>query len=211
MRWYAERPARLARQLVADAVAVLWTLAAILAGTAVRDGFTALRGPGDALADAGGQVSDTFTGLSGAVAGAPLVGDQLARALTPAAGAGTRLATAGRDFGDSVATAAGWAAVVVPLLLLLPVLLGWLPLRIRYARRAGAAVAARAGAPDLLAVRALSHVPVRRLTRVAPDPAAAWRSGDPDVVARLAELELAALGLRRPGQSSRSGELAWAQ
>lgn len=196
MRWYAERPDRLARQLVADGIVVLWAVLAVLAGTAVRDGLIALRGPGDALVNAGGQVSETFTGLSGAVAGIPFVGVDLARALDPATGAGNRLASAGQDFGDTVATVATWSAVVVPLLLLLPVLLVWLPLRVRYARRAGAALAARGTAPDLLAVRALTRVPVRRLTRVAPDPAAAWRSGDPAVVAQLAALELADLGLR---------------
>lgn len=196
MRWYAERPARLARQLVADGVVVLWAVLAVLAGTAVRDGLTALRDPGDALVNAGGQVSQAFAGVSGAVAGLPFVGADLARALDPAAGAGTRLAAAGQDFGDTVTSVAAWSSFVVPLLLLVPVLLVWLPLRLRYARRAGAAVAARGTAPDLLAVRALTRVPVRRLSGVAPDPAAAWRTGDPDVVARLAALELGDLGLR---------------
>jgi hypothetical protein len=40
---------------------------------------------------------------------------------------------------------------------------------------------------------------VGRLTRIAPDPAAAWRAGDPAVVRRLAALELTDLGLRPPG------------
>lgn len=198
MRWYAERPERVARQLVADLVALLWTVLAVVAGVAVREGLNALRGPGDALVGAGGQVTDSFTGIAGAVSGVPFVGGDLARALGPAVGAGTRLADAGQEFGDTVATVANWAGVLLPLLLLLPVLLGWLPLRLRYARRAGAAVDARGVAPELLAVRALARVPVARLTRIAPDPAAAWRSGDPDVVRRLAALELADLGLRAP-------------
>ncbi|WP_224387131.1 hypothetical protein [Pseudonocardia sp. ICBG1293] len=195
MRWYAERPDRIARQVVADVVAVLWTVVAVTAGVAVRDGLSALRGPGDSLVVVGGRVSDTFTGVAGAVGSIPFVGSDLARALDPAAGAGTELVTAGREFGDAVGSFATGALVVVPLVLLLPVLLGWLPLRLRYARRAGAAVTARGTAPDLLAVRALSRVPVARLVRVAPDPAAAWRSGDPAVVAALAALELSALGL----------------
>lgn len=195
MRWYAERPDRIARQVVADVVALLWTVVAVTAGVAVRDGLSALRGPGDSLVVAGGRVSDAFTGVAGAVGSIPFVGSDLARALDPAAGAGTQLVAAGRAFGDAVGTLATGALVVVPLVLLLPVLLGWLPLRLRYARRAGAAVAARTVAPDLLAVRALSRVPVSRLVRVAPDPAAAWRSGDPAVVAALAALELSDLGL----------------
>lgn len=198
MRWYAERPDRLARQLVADVVALLWAVLAVVAGLTVREGLNALRAPGNALVGAGGQVTESFAGIAGAVAGIPFVGSDLARALDPAAGAGSRLADAGQEFGDTVATVANWSAVLLPLLLLLPVLLGWLPLRLRYARRAAAAVSARGVAPDLLAVRALARVPVARLTRIAPDPAAAWRSGDPDVVRRLAALELADLGLRAP-------------
>ncbi|MFP5072693.1 hypothetical protein ACLFMI_23880 [Pseudonocardia nantongensis] len=198
MRWYAERPGRVARQLVADLIALLWAVLAVVAGTTVREGLNALRGPGDALVGAGGQVTDSFTEIAGTVSGLPFVGGDLSRALDPAVGAGTRLADAGQEFGDTVATVADWAGVLIPLLLLLPVLLGWLPLRLRYARRAGAAVGARGVAPDLLAVRALARVPVARLTRIAPDPAAAWRSGGPEVVQRLAELELADLGLRAP-------------
>lgn len=199
MRWYAERPERLARQIVADVVALLWAVLAVVAGIAVHDGLQALRGPGESLVAAGGQVSDAFTGVSGAVSSIPFVGADLARALDPATGAGADLAAAGRRYGETVGMLADGALILIPLVLLLPVLLGWLPLRLRYARRAGSAVAARAGAPDLLAVRALTRVPVDRLTRIAPDPAAAWRAGDPAVVRRLAALELTDLGLRPPG------------
>ncbi|MEJ8281049.1 hypothetical protein [Pseudonocardia spirodelae] len=198
MRWYAERPDRMARQVVSDVVAVLWAVLAVTAGVAVHDGLQALQGPGESLVAAGGQVSRAFAGVGGAVSAIPFISTDLARALDPAAGAGADLANAGREFGDAVGTLAAGALVVVPLVMLLPVLLGWLPLRLRYARRAGAAVAVRDTAPDLLAVRALTRVPVARLVRVAPDPAAAWRSGDPAVVATLAALELSDLGLRAP-------------
>ncbi|BBG05062.1 MULTISPECIES: hypothetical protein [Pseudonocardia] len=196
MRWYAERPARLARQVVADLLAVLWAALAVLAGIAVHDGLRTLEGPGRSLVAAGGRMSEVFTGMAGAVSSLPFVGADLAVALDPATRAGADLATAGHEFGRTVGTLATGSLVVVPLLMLMPVLLGWLPLRLNYARRAGAAVAARASAPDLLAVRALARVPVSRLTRIAPDPAAAWRAGDPAVVAGLAALELTALGLR---------------
>ncbi|ANY07117.1 hypothetical protein [Pseudonocardia sp. HH130630-07] len=199
MRWYAERPGRLARQVLADLVALAWAVLAVLAGIAAHDGLSALRGPGESLVAAGGRVTDAFTGVSGAVSAIPLVGTDLARALDPATAAGTDLADAGRQYGETVGALATGALVVVPLLMLLPVVLGWLPLRLRYARRAGSAVAARGTADDLLAVRALTRVPVRRLTRIAPDPAAAWRSGDPGVVRELAALELGDLGLR-PGR-----------
>ena len=43
-----------------------------------------------------------------------------------------------------------------------------------------------------------AHVssPPSALLRVDPDPAAAWRRGDPPLVAQLAELELRRWGLR---------------
>ena len=44
----------------------------------------------------------------------------------------------------------------------------------------------------------MTNRPVRRLLRVTPDPAAAWRRDDREVVQALAALELRALGLRAP-------------
>jgi len=49
---------------------------------------------------------------------------------------------------------------------------------------------------DLLALRALTHRPLWELQRVDPRPGAAYAGGDRAVVARLAQLELDALGLR---------------
>ncbi|MER7894277.1 hypothetical protein ABTX15_31170 [Micromonospora sp. NPDC094482] len=49
------------------------------------------------------------------------------------------------------------------------VLLGWLPLRVRWMRRPGAARALRSGPAgrDLLALRTLTNQPIRQLTRAA--------------------------------------------
>lgn len=198
MRWYAERPGRLLLQVTADLLALVWLVASVLLGKAVHDGLLALQGPARTLADAGGRIEDTFTGASQTASGVPFVGDDLARALTPGVDAGAGLARAGQDYGDTIGTLAAVTGVVVPLALLLPVLLTWFLLRLRYARRAGAAAAARVASPDLLALRALARAPMRRLHAVAPDAAAGWRHGDPVVTHRLAALELDALGLRPP-------------
>ena len=80
----------------------------------------------------------------------------------------------------------------------MPVLMVWLPLRARYAQLARSAVTARAIDTDLLALRAITRRPVRRLLKIAPDPAAAWRRDDRAVVRALAALELRSLGLRSP-------------
>ena len=89
-------------------------------------------------------------------------------------------------------------AVGIVVLGALPVLVLWLPLRLRYARLARSAVAVRSVDTDLLALRAIARRPVRRLLAVTPDPAAAWRRDDRDVVHALAALELRSLGLRPP-------------
>jgi hypothetical protein len=82
----------------------------------------------------------------------------------------------------------------------MPVLLVWLPVRVRYARAARSAIAVRSVDSDLLALRAMTRLPVRRLLAVSPDPAAAWRRDDRSVVHGLAALELRSLGLRTPAR-----------
>jgi len=55
----------------------------------------------------------------------------------------------------------------------------------------------------LLALRALTSRSVDSLTAVHPDPATAWREGDADATAELAEVQLRALGLRAPSWRGR--------
>ncbi|WP_285753570.1 hypothetical protein [Lentzea sp. NBRC 105346] len=95
-------------------------------------------------------------------------------------------------------TTAFWlqvALIAVPVMFLLIV---WLPFRLRFALRAGAALRLRAGgSTDLLALRALTSLSGRELARFSSDPAAAWRAGDDQVVDELARRQLATLGLRQ--------------
>jgi hypothetical protein len=93
------------------------------------------------------------------------------------------------------------AIALVVLVLVVPVgvvLFGWLPRRVRWIRRASlaATLKARTAGQDLLALRALTRQPLRRLLTVSADPATAWREHDPQAVNQLATLELRTLGLR---------------
>lgn len=97
---------------------------------------------------------------------------------------------------EAVGLAATGVAVVIVAFSLIPVLAVWLPRRIRYARAAGQAVAMRAQGTDLLALRALTELPHRRLKRIGTEPASAWRAGDAEAIAQLAGMRLASLGLR---------------
>ncbi|TBL27832.1 hypothetical protein EYA84_28020, partial [Verrucosispora sp. SN26_14.1] len=59
-------------------------------------------------------------------------------------------------------------------------------------------LAAAPAGRDLLALRALAGQPLRKLTRISPDVAEAWRQGDDATVNALAALELRRLGLHDP-------------
>ena len=112
---------------------------------------------------------------------------------------------------DRTAFLAGLTTALLPVLLFA---LPWLIVRIRFIRRARALTTLLSSEDplDLLALRALATQPVGTLTRVSPTPAHDWRIGRPDVVARLAALELrragVALDARKGPAGSAGGPLA---
>lgn len=196
MKVYAERPGRRLRQVIADLLALGWLVAGGWLAWATFDQVLRLQAPGASLERAGERISGAFTGGAAAAGRAPLIGDELAGALGEGSDAGTSLAEAGRSQVEAVAALATGSALVLVLAVLLPLLVWWLPARYRYARAAGAAVELRSAGTDLLALRALTELPARRLLTVGPDPAAAWRVGDATACRSLADLQLAKLGLR---------------
>jgi hypothetical protein len=198
MRIYAERPGRIALQVLADLLVIGWVVLVVDIALAAQDVILRLQGPAGALVDAGNAIRATFDGAARTAAELPLIGDALATALSGGTAAGERLAVAGQQQVDAVATVALGNAVGIVVLGALPVVIVWATLRLRYARAAGLAVAARGRDVDLLALRALARRPTRRLLDVAAFPTAAWRSGDREAVGRLAALELSSLGLRVP-------------
>ncbi|WP_406041935.1 hypothetical protein OG799_00490 [Micromonospora sp. NBC_00898] len=198
MKIYADRFPTALRQLLTDLLVVVWVYAAIRFALWLHDLVQKLAVPGQKLEGAGGGLADNLAEAGGKVGRVPLVGDELTAPFNRAADAARAVAEAGRDQQELVgqlALALSIAVLVFPLGL---VLFGWLPLRVRWMRRAGAAKAL-ATAPagrDLLALRALAGQPLGKLTRIAPDVAEAWRRGDDATVDALAALELRRLGLR---------------
>lgn len=200
MRFYAERPARAARQLLADLLVLAWVGLMLIAARTARDFVERLEQPGRNLAAAGESVRSTFEGAARTAAGIPLVGPDMARSLNVGTGAGASLTAAGQQQVDAIATMSLGVGIAFAAFGVVPVVLVWLVIRVRYARTAGSAVAARACDVDLLALRALAHQPTRRLLTVAAEPASAWRRDDRAVVHELAGMELRALGLRPPSR-----------
>jgi hypothetical protein len=204
MSFYADLPARRARQIVADALVVAWVACWILAGRAVHAAILTAQAPARRLADLGASVEQNMADAGRQAGDVPLLGTRLSRPFEAMAGSGAQMRAAGDQLvgtvGD-IGLAVGIAVAVVPALLLV---LPWLALRVRYARETATlrTMLASAEPVDLLALRALTGQPLRRLAAVSPSPARAWRDGDPVVVRAFAELELARWGMRPlPGPS----------
>lgn len=197
MRLYAAAPARAARQVFGDLLLLAWAAGWAWAGREIHEATLALGRPGLSTASAADEMAGRFHDVEGRIGGIPGVGDELAAPFRGAADAAQSLASAGRAQAETVADVALLVGIAVFLIPLLFVAVLYVPFRIRFVRRASAAQRFVGAAPELLALRALANQPLRALTRVADDPVAAWRAGDPVVVQRLADLELRSLGLRR--------------
>ncbi len=200
MKIYADAPVRRGRQLLTDGVVVLWVVLWVQLGRVVFHAVDALAAPGRALQSAGGGLSRSLGDAAGRARELPLVGSPLAGPLSAAARAADDVAGAGAAQQTAVAHLALVLGLVVALLPIALMLLRWLPQRVSWVRTATAAARSRDHLDeDLLALRALAHRPLWELQRIDPRPGAAYAGGDRTVVARLARLELDALGLHARG------------
>ena len=199
MKLYADRPARLARQVVGDVLLVVLIWLFVRAGRATHEHVDALAGPGRDAEAAGVRFSDNMRTAAGKLGGVPFVGDSVSKPFRDAATSGQDLADAARSFQATVgqvATVLGLVVALVPIVLVVAL---WVPRRVAWVVEASAATRlAQAGrqATDLLALRALATQPLPRLARLSPTVAQAWRAGDPAAIDALATLELDSLGLR---------------
>ncbi len=207
MRFYAECPARVVGQIVLDLLAVTWLAAWIWIALQLRGAVLRLQDPGRQLVDAGQALQGTFGHSAQAASGLPFVGADLARAVNQGTRAGQVVTEAGNDQILAIGYIAAGVAGAVIVLAAVPLLWYWLPRRVRYARAAAAAAAMRNDDPELLALRALMERSHRQLRSVSKTPAHAWRTGDAEVIPRLASLQLATLGLRTksPHHAQRPG------
>lgn len=198
MKPYADSPGRRTAQIVGDLLVVAWIVLWIRVGNAVHDGTMALAAPGRQTDESASAMAGQLRDAGGRLGETPLVGDELATPFDRAADASEGIASAGRASVEAVeqlAVVLGLAIALIPILVILAV---HLPRRWRFVREAtaGARFIDSADDLDLFALRALAHQPMRVLARVSDDPAGDWRRKDPDVVRRLAEIELEDVGLR---------------
>ena len=198
MKLYADLPARRTLQVVGDFIVIGWMVLWAILGHAVHDATVQLAEPGHRVASASVDLADRLHDSGQVVGDLPLVGDTAATPFDQASDAAEKLAGAGRAqvrAAERLALWLGWSVALIPIL---GALLLYLPPRVRFVRSAaaGRALVDSAADLDLFALRALAHQPLSRLAVISDDPAAAWRQKDTDTIARLAALELAAVGLR---------------
>lgn len=200
MKLYSDIPARRLVQVAADVGIVLWVALWVRIAGRVHDTTMELAQPGRDLAGAGASFRGTMTSAGDGVDDLPLLGDRVATPFRSASGVGTEIEQVGTDLVTAVERLALVLALTTALVPVLIVGLFWLALRVRFARRAGAAQRFIDAAPDLdlFALRAMANQPMPRLAAVSDDPAGAWRRGDDDVIHALALLELREVGLRPP-------------
>lgn len=198
MKLFADTPVRRTVQVLADLLFVAWLVLWAWIGTAVHDGTMELAGPARQTDSAASSMADQLRDAGGRLGEAPLVGDELAVPFDKAASASDGIAAAGRDTVEAVERLALLLGLSVALIPILVVAVIHLPIRWRFVREAtaGARFIDAQEDLDLFALRALANQPMRVLAKVSDDPAGAWRARDPDVVRRLAALELADVGLR---------------
>jgi hypothetical protein len=200
MKTYSDLPVRRARQVAGDLLLVLWIWLWVSIADSVHDATLGLAKPGR-------QIDQSATGLAGrlrdageSISDVPLVGDDVQKPFAGAGGAADKLAAAGRAQVEAVQTLAFWLGIAVALIPILIAIAVYLPPRIRFVRRAtaGKRFLDSAADLDLFALRAMTNQPLHVLARVSDDPAGGWRDRDPDVVRRLAQLELRDCGLHAP-------------
>lgn len=200
MKLYSDVGTQRFGQLFGDLMLVAWVFLCVELGLLIFRITNALGTPGRKAAEAGDGLAGDLRRMSEPIGKVPVVGDQLRSPVDGAASAAGRLAQAGRDQAHAVEQLAYVLAGVTIGLPVLFALLIWLPRRIRFSRRATAAqkFIDNAADLDLFALRAMANQPMHKLARISDDPVAAWREGDSEVIARLADLELRTTGLKPP-------------
>src|SRR5689334_17337017 len=159
------------RARILDGAVVLWVVIWLWAGIVVGHEVRKLAG----LGDTAGQLGNAVTAVGRAVGDIPLIGGQVGGAVQNAGRDATASARQAQDDTRRLGLVLGLAIALVPTL---PLLLVYVPRRVAAERERMAVTRALAAGGDggeaieeLLALRAIAHLPVGELQRVSADPA----------------------------------------
>jgi hypothetical protein len=209
MKLYADTSVRRTLQIVGDLAVVLWVWLWVTIARQVHDATLELATPGRKIDASATDLAERLRDAGRTVAKVPLVGDDVRGPFDGAGGAANGLADAGQQQVAAVGSLAHWLGLAVALIPILMLLWFDLPPRVRFVRRAttGQRFLDSGADLDLFALRAMAHQPLHVLAGIDPDPAGAWRRQEPDVVDRLARLELRSAGLRPPDALTTGGRV----
>jgi hypothetical protein len=197
---YAKRPAKMIGQLVADGFVVLWAIGWAIVAIFVHRVIEVLATPARETARTAMRLAENFRQAAAEAAKVPVAGEQLRRPLDSAAVTLGNLIDSANDQVVSIerlALIVGWLVFLIPVA---TVVAFWLPRRIRFYRQAHASQVFLDSLADLdlFALRAMAAQPLYVLAEISDDPVQAWRSGDREVINKLAEVELKRNGLQLP-------------
>jgi hypothetical protein len=197
---YAKRPAKMIGQLVGDGFVVAWTIGWAIVALFVHRMIEVLATPARETAKTAMRLAENFREAAAEAAKVPVAGEQMRRPLDAAAGTLGNLIDSANDQVVSIerlALIVGWLVFLIPVA---TVVAFWLPRRIRFYRQAHASQIFLDSLADLdlFALRAMAAQPLYVLAEISDDPVQAWRSGDREVINKLAEVELKRNGLRLP-------------
>ena len=197
---YAKRPAKMIGQLVGDGFVVLWAIGWAIVAIFVHRVIEVLATPARETARTAMRLAENFRQAAAEAAKVPVAGEQMRRPLDAAAGTLGSLIDSANDQVVSIerlALIVGWLVFLIPVA---TVVAFWLPRRIRFYRQAHASQVFLDSLADLdlFALRAMAAQPLYVLAEISDDPVQAWRSGDREVINKLAEVELKRNGLQLP-------------
>jgi hypothetical protein len=197
---YAKRPAKMIGQLVGDGFVVLWAIGWAIVAIFVHRVIEVLATPARETARTAMRLAENFRQAAAEAAKVPVAGEQMRRPLDAAAGTLGNLIDSANDQVVSIerlALIVGWLVFLIPVA---TVVAFWLPRRIRFYRQAHASQVFLDSLADLdlFALRAMAAQPLYVLADISDDPVQAWRSGDREVINKLAEVELKRNGLQLP-------------
>ncbi|MCU1425445.1 MAG: hypothetical protein JWM51_1736 [Microbacteriaceae bacterium] len=198
MKLYSDFAAQRSRQVTTDVLALVAIGAWVWLGAFVYSLVSGLTDFGRQMQTAGAGLRSTMTDVGDELGGVPLIGSGIRGPFDSASDAGATLEAAGQSQQVAVQQLATGLGLGIALIPVATIVILWLVPRLRFARRAAGArsLASEGAGRDLLALRALATQKLSVLGTVDPDPAAAWRRGDPEVLRSLAALELRSSGIK---------------
>lgn len=198
MKIYSDFPVQRGIQIAADVLAISAIALGIWLGAVVSSTIAVLADLGRQLESAGVGFKRAMTQAGEALGSIPFVGESVRMPFDAASGTGRALEDAGQTTQSVVMTTAMIVGILVAGIIVLTVSWFWLRSRIRFAVKATRArrVATMPEGESILALRALTTGSRKSLSTVGPSVVTGWRAGNPEVIARLAALELQAAGVR---------------